>query len=131
MSKDLSRRKFLEKIGFGTAAGTGFWLLKDVAHAGTAALPSRTLGRRAPRSRSWPSDAAARFLMYEEEDKALAGAESRPLTWALLTWTRRMPTETARAKPGRAGDGVAAEASVAGHEDSGSHARRIHEAAGG
>ncbi|HZE27174.1 MAG TPA: aldo/keto reductase [Terriglobales bacterium] len=72
MSKDLSRRKFLEKIGFGTAAGTGFWLLKDVAHAGTAALPSRTLGRTGAKVSILAFGCGSRFLMYEEEDKALA-----------------------------------------------------------
>jgi hypothetical protein len=48
MSKDLSRRKFLEKIGLGTAAGTGFWLFKDVARAQATPgpLPSRTWADR-------------------------------------------------------------------------------------
>src|SRR5258705_6995072 len=43
MTEDLSRRKFLEKIGVGTAAGTGLWLFKDVAQASPAPLPSRNL----------------------------------------------------------------------------------------
>jgi hypothetical protein len=33
MSKELSRRKFLERIGLGTAAGASLSLLKDVASA--------------------------------------------------------------------------------------------------
>ena len=47
MSNDLSRRKFLEKLGLGAATGAGAFLLKDVAQAGppAAALPTRTLGR--------------------------------------------------------------------------------------
>ena len=33
MTKDISRREFLENIGLGAAAGTSLLLLKDVAHA--------------------------------------------------------------------------------------------------
>jgi len=74
MSKDLSRRKFLEKIGFGTAAGTGFWLLKDVARAQPASrpLPSRTLGRTGAKVSILAFGCGTRFLMYQEEDHALA-----------------------------------------------------------
>jgi predicted aldo/keto reductase-like oxidoreductase len=74
MSKDLSRRKFLEKIGLGTAAGTGFWLLKDVAHAQPTPgpLPSRTLGRTGAKVSILAFGCGSRFLMYQEEDKALA-----------------------------------------------------------
>ena len=48
MSKELSRRNFLERIGLGTAAGASLSLLKDVAAATPRMvdpLPSRTLGR--------------------------------------------------------------------------------------
>ena len=47
MSDDLSRRKFLEKLGLGAATGASAWLLKDVAQAEAppTALPTRTLGR--------------------------------------------------------------------------------------
>ena len=74
MSKDLSRRKFLEKIGLGTAAGTGFWLLKDVARAQAkpGPLPSRTLGRTGAKVSILAFGCGSRFLMYQEEDKALA-----------------------------------------------------------
>jgi predicted aldo/keto reductase-like oxidoreductase len=74
MSKDLSRRKFLEKIGLGTAAGTGFWLLKDVvrAQATPGPLPSRTLGRTGAKVSILAFGCGSRFLMYAEEDKALA-----------------------------------------------------------
>ncbi len=74
MSKDLSRRKFLEKIGLGTAAGTGFWLLKDVAHAHPTpgSLASRTLGRTGAKVSILAFGCGSRFLMYQEEDKALA-----------------------------------------------------------
>jgi predicted aldo/keto reductase-like oxidoreductase len=72
MTEDLSRRKFLEKIGLGTAAGTGLWLLKDVAQASPGPLPSRTLGRTGAKVSILAFGCGSRFLMYEEEDKALA-----------------------------------------------------------
>ena len=75
MSKDLSRRKFLERIGLGTAAGASLSLLKDVAAArpaGTGLLPSRTLGRTGAKVSILAFGCGSRFLMYEDEDKALA-----------------------------------------------------------
>jgi uncharacterized protein len=72
MREDLSRRKFLEKLGLGTAAGTGLWLLKDVAHAAPGPLPSRTLGRTGAKVSILAFGCGSRFLMYEDEDKALA-----------------------------------------------------------
>jgi predicted aldo/keto reductase-like oxidoreductase len=72
MSKDLSRRKFLERIGLGTAAGMSYSLLKDVAHAENPPLPSRTLGRTGAKVSILAFGCGSRFLMYEEESKALA-----------------------------------------------------------
>jgi predicted aldo/keto reductase-like oxidoreductase len=74
MSKDLSRRKFLEKFGLGTAAGASFCLLNDVAQAplGTNPLPSRTLGRTGAKVSILAFGCGSRFLMYQLEDKALA-----------------------------------------------------------
>lgn len=74
MSKDISRRHFLEQIGLGTAAGAGVLLLKDVAHAQAAAglLPTRTLGRTGAKVSILAFGCGSRFLMYEGEDKALA-----------------------------------------------------------
>src|SRR6476469_3657233 len=75
MSKDLSRRKFLERIGLGTAAGASLSLLKDVAAARPAAagpLPSRTLGRTGATVSILAFGCGSRFLMYRDEDKALA-----------------------------------------------------------
>jgi aryl-alcohol dehydrogenase-like predicted oxidoreductase len=72
MTEDLSRRRFLEKIGLGTAAGTGLWLLKDVAQATAKPLPSRTLGRTGAKVSILAFGCGSRFLMYEDEDKALA-----------------------------------------------------------
>jgi uncharacterized protein len=74
MSNDLSRRKFLEKIGLSTVAGASYSLLKDVAPAAAATtpLPSRTLGRTGAKVSILAFGCGSRFLMYEEEDKALA-----------------------------------------------------------
>ena len=72
MNEDLSRRKFLERIGLGTAAGVSYSLLKDVAHAENPPLPSRTLGRTGAKVSILAFGCGSRFLMYEEESKALA-----------------------------------------------------------
>jgi hypothetical protein len=70
---DLSRRAFLERIGLGAAAGAGLSLFKDVAAAGppVGALPSRILGRTGARVSILAFGCGSRFLMYEQEDKAL------------------------------------------------------------
>ncbi len=75
MSNDLSRRKFLERFGIGTAAGAGLTLFKDVAEAKAPTpklLPSRTLGRTGAKVSILAFGCGSRFLMYEEEEKALA-----------------------------------------------------------
>jgi predicted aldo/keto reductase-like oxidoreductase len=74
MNEDLSRRKFMEKIGLGTAAGAGVWLLKDIAHAQPPAtpLPVRTLGRTGAKVSILAFGCGSRFLMYAEEDQAQA-----------------------------------------------------------
>ena len=72
MSKDLSRRKFLEKLGFGAATSAGVLFLKDVAGAETGAgpLPSRTLGRTGAKVSILAFGCGSRFLAYEDEEKA-------------------------------------------------------------
>jgi aryl-alcohol dehydrogenase-like predicted oxidoreductase len=74
MSKDLSRRKFLEKLGLGSAAGASISLLKDAAFARppAAVLPGRTLGRTGSKVSILAFGCGSRFLMYQEEDKAFA-----------------------------------------------------------
>ena len=75
MNKDLSRRKFLEQIGLGTAAGVSCSLLNDLAEAhpaSTALLPTRTLGRTGARVSILAFGCGSRFLMYEDEEQALA-----------------------------------------------------------
>jgi aryl-alcohol dehydrogenase-like predicted oxidoreductase len=59
----------------GTAAGASLSLLKDVAAARPAAagpLPSRTLGRTGATVSILAFGCGSRFLMYRDEDKALA-----------------------------------------------------------
>jgi uncharacterized protein len=75
MMKDLSRRRFLEQIGLGTAAGMSLSLLDDLAEAHpptSTPLPSRVLGRTGAKVSILAFGCGSRFLMYEEEDKALA-----------------------------------------------------------
>jgi uncharacterized protein len=74
MNQDPSRRKFLEQIGVGTAASLSLSLLPDLAHAqppGANVLPSRTLGRTGAQVSILAFGCGSRFLMYEDEEKAL------------------------------------------------------------
>jgi len=74
MTKEISRREFLENVGLGAAAGTGLMLLKDVATAQSAnnVLPSRTLGRTGAKVSILAFGCGSRFLMYKDEDSAAA-----------------------------------------------------------
>lgn len=75
MSKELSRRKFLERLAVGTAAGAGLPLLKNAGQAAPAPappLPHRVLGRTGASVSILAFGCGSRFLMYEEEEKALA-----------------------------------------------------------
>src|SRR5256886_3030493 len=73
MMKDLSRRKFLERVGL-TTAGVGISLFPDVveAHPTIASLPKRTLGRTHAKVSILAFGCGSRFLMYEDEEKAIA-----------------------------------------------------------
>ena len=74
MIKDLSRRRFLEQIGLGTAAGVSLSLMNDLveAHPTTSTpLPRRALGRTGAKVSILAFGCGSRFLMYEEEEKAL------------------------------------------------------------
>lgn len=74
MVKDLSRRKFLEQVGMGTAAGMGCSLLGEWTEARPAnpnALPTRTLGRTGVKVSILAFGCGSRFLMYEDESEAL------------------------------------------------------------
>lgn len=74
MSKEISRRQFLENIGFGAAAGTGLLLLKETSSARprTELLPSRTLGRTGATVSILAFGCGSRFLMYKDEEAATA-----------------------------------------------------------
>ena len=74
MSKDFSRRKFLERLAIGGAAGASLPLLGNLGSAagGTQALPHRTLGGTGSSVSILAFGCGSRFLMYQDEDKALA-----------------------------------------------------------
>jgi predicted aldo/keto reductase-like oxidoreductase len=75
MNQDLSRRKFLEKIGLGAVASASFPVLKDLAQGqptSASPLPSRTLGRTGAKVSILAFGCGSRFLMYRDEDPALA-----------------------------------------------------------
>jgi len=75
MTSDITRRKFLERLGQGTVAGASLSLLGGAAEtsaASTAALPTRTLGRTGARVSILAFGCGSRFLMYDGEEQATA-----------------------------------------------------------
>ena len=75
MSKELSRRKFLERLTVGTAAGAGLPLLKSSGQATPTSaprLPQRVLGRTGASVSILAFGCGSRFLMYEDEEKSRA-----------------------------------------------------------
>ena len=74
MTKDISRRQFLENVGLGAAAATTLLSLKDVATAQPekGVLPSRTLGRTGAKVSILAFGCGSRFLMYKDEESATA-----------------------------------------------------------
>lgn len=74
MSKEISRREFLENIGLGAAASTSILLLKDVAGARptTDLIPTRILGRTSANVSILAFGCGSRFLMYKDEESATA-----------------------------------------------------------
>src|SRR5271169_6083863 len=75
MANDLSRRRFLEQLGVGTAAGVGYSLLAEFAQArptNANALPTRTLGRTGANVSILAFGCGSRFLAYQDETEALA-----------------------------------------------------------
>jgi aryl-alcohol dehydrogenase-like predicted oxidoreductase len=73
MKRALSRRKFLERLGV-TSAGVGLSLFPDVRgeRPPVASLPARTLGRTNAKVSILAFGCGSRFLMYEDEEKAIA-----------------------------------------------------------
>src|SRR5215475_5058772 len=74
MSKDISRREFLENLGLAAAANAGVLLARDhaVARAASNTLPSRTLGRTGAKVSILAFGCGSRFLMYKDEESATA-----------------------------------------------------------
>jgi len=75
MTKDLSRREFLEQVGVGTVAGVTYPLWSEFAEGQPTdgqSLPSRTLGRTGAKVSILAFGCGSRFLMYEDESEALA-----------------------------------------------------------
>src|ERR1700756_4512585 len=74
MSKEISRREFLENVGLGAAAGTSLLLLKDIGSAQSekSILPTRTLGRTNAKVSILAFGCGSRFLMYKDVDSATA-----------------------------------------------------------
>jgi predicted aldo/keto reductase-like oxidoreductase len=74
MSKEISRREFLENVGLGAAAGTSLLLLKDTGSAQSekSVLPTRTLGHTGAKVSILAFGCGSRFLMYKDIDNATA-----------------------------------------------------------
>ena len=72
MSKDFSRRKFLGSLAAGGAAGANLPWLANLASAKEGGLPHRTLGRTGAKVSILAFGCGSRFLMYKDEDQALA-----------------------------------------------------------
>ena len=73
MRKALSRREFMERLGL-TSAAMSLPLFPDVAEAqpNAAPLPKRTLGRTNVEVSILAFGCGSRFLMYEDEESAIA-----------------------------------------------------------
>jgi len=71
MSKDFSRRRFLERIAMGGAASASLPLWANLATAKEHAMPHRMLGRTGAEVSILAFGCGSRFLMYEDEDKAV------------------------------------------------------------
>lgn len=74
MTDDLSRRKFLERLGVTTAAVSlsNLPVLADAKMPVTSELPRRMLGRTNASVSILAFGCGSRFLMYEDEEKATA-----------------------------------------------------------
>jgi len=71
MSKDFSRRRFLERIAMGGAASASLPLWANLATAKEHAMPHRMLGHTGAEVSILAFGCGSRFLMYEDEDKAV------------------------------------------------------------
>src|SRR5215469_288472 len=71
MSDDFSRRQFFRRISAGAAASAGVPLLNTMAEPARPTLPHRDLGGNGVKVPILAFGCGSRFLMYEDEDKAL------------------------------------------------------------
>ncbi|HXJ92747.1 MAG TPA: aldo/keto reductase [Terriglobia bacterium] len=71
MSNDFSRRQFFHRIGAGAAATAGLPLLNALGEPQRQTLPHRNLGGNGVKVPILAFGCGSRFLMYEDEDKAL------------------------------------------------------------
>jgi len=71
MSNDFSRRKFLENIAIGAAASASLPLWTNLATPKERAMPHRMLGHTGAKVSILAFGCGSRFLMYEDEDKAV------------------------------------------------------------
>jgi hypothetical protein len=72
MSNEVTRRRFLERLALGTAGGAALPVLHAVPARAGARIPQRVLGRTGASVSILAFGCGSRFLMYEDEDKALA-----------------------------------------------------------
>ena len=72
MSKDLSRREFLGSLAAGGAAGARLPWFTSLAAATQESLPHRPLGRTGAKVSILAFGCGSRFLMYKDEEQALA-----------------------------------------------------------
>ena len=71
MSNDLSRRRFLEGIALGGAASVSLPVWANLATTRQQTLPQRTLGHTGAKVSILAFGCGSRFLMYEDEDRAV------------------------------------------------------------
>ena len=71
MNKDVSRRQFFRRLGAGAAASASLPLFESMAQGKAELLPHRALGKTGVKVSILAFGCGSRFLMYQEEDKAL------------------------------------------------------------
>ncbi|MBI4166805.1 MAG: aldo/keto reductase [Acidobacteria bacterium] len=72
MSNDVTRRRFLEGLALGAAAGPALPLLTAESISAAQKIPRRVLGRTGAKVSILAFGCGSRFLKYEDEDQALA-----------------------------------------------------------
>lgn len=75
MTREESRRVFLERLAAGTAVGAGLTLMPRVGNAVPATLPHRELGKTGVKVSILAFGCGSRFLMYKAGDESTAVLE--------------------------------------------------------